>query len=119
MSVQQETKLKIPPSHVDLKDFEGIFKYQLLYPLVYFINWVMVLTGPFYYPRAYFYYCNALLAYMVVRMIFQSLTWTHLIISLSKIIKKESMPQKAVLQLNDLYHAIIIPSYKEDFQILS
>ena len=90
-----------------------------MYPLIYFINWVMVLTGPFYYPIAYFYYCISLLAYMTFRCILQCISWTHLVVDFHKVINQESAEQKAPLRLNDIYHAVIIPNYKEDSDILS
>jgi cellulose synthase/poly-beta-1,6-N-acetylglucosamine synthase-like glycosyltransferase len=79
----------------------------------------MVLTGPFYYPVAYFYYCIFMLAYIVFRSFLQCVSWTYVLINLSNFIKQDSVQQKVPIRLNNLYHAIIIPSYKEDFDILS
>lgn len=33
---------------MDSDDFEGVYKFKLIIPIIYVISWVLMLTGPFY-----------------------------------------------------------------------
>lgn len=60
---------------MDIKDFENNFKYKLYLPFVYVANWVLMLTGPFYFPSLYQRYYLCAIAYLAVRSIMTFL-WT-------------------------------------------
>jgi hypothetical protein len=53
---------------MDIKDFEGVFKYKLIIPLIFIINWSLIIIGPFYIPYQYQIYSFALTCYAFLRM---------------------------------------------------
>lgn len=36
---------------MDIQDFEGNFKYKLYLPVLYGFNWLLMIFGPFYFPK--------------------------------------------------------------------
>lgn len=50
-------KSNLSPHHskMDIRDFENNFKYKLFLPILYVVNWALMLTGPFFYPALYQY----------------------------------------------------------------
>ena len=54
---------------MDLSDFTNSRKYKIIMPIIYFISWTMMLTGPYYYPVLYinlYYTLTIYLAYKTI-----------------------------------------------------
>ena len=52
------------------EDFEGMFKYKLLLPGLYIVNWAIMLIGPLLYPVGYQMFTIVVFAYMLLKTIF-------------------------------------------------
>ena len=60
---------------MDIRDFENNFKYKLILPIIYVTNWILMVTGPFFFPVGYQKYYFVTIAYLTVRSIMTFL-WT-------------------------------------------
>ena len=52
---------------MDIRDFEGNFKYKLYLPSVYILNWMLMIVGPFYFPVEYQKYYLIAIFYLTLR----------------------------------------------------
>lgn len=59
---------------MDITDFDNTYKYKFFLPMLYVVNWALMLTGPFFYPAAYQYYCFAIFFVMGLKGV-QFVTW--------------------------------------------
>ncbi len=42
---------------MDIRDYDNTYRYKFFLPMLYVVNWALMLTGPFFYPAAYKIYC--------------------------------------------------------------
>jgi hypothetical protein len=54
---------------MDIRDFEGIYKYKLILPAMYIISWVSMFLGPSLFPVVYQAYCFLFLVWMALRLL--------------------------------------------------
>lgn len=54
---------------MDIRDFEGIYKYKLILPAMYIISWIAMFLGPSVFPIAYQKICFLVLIYMGFRLL--------------------------------------------------
>lgn len=54
---------------MDIRDFEGIYKYKLILPAMYIISWVSMFLGPSLFPVVYQAICFGVLLWMAIRLI--------------------------------------------------
>jgi hypothetical protein len=59
---------------MDIRDYDNIYKYKFFLPMLYVVNWALMLTGPFFYPAAYKIYCFSIFVFMGMKGI-QSIIW--------------------------------------------
>lgn len=59
---------------MDIRDYDNTYKYKFFLPMLYVVNWALMLTGPFFYPAAYKMYCFSIFVMMGLKGI-QSLIW--------------------------------------------
>ena len=52
---------------MDPADFEGIFKWKLLIPGMYVLNWILMIIGPLLFQRGYQIYCVTVIVYSLVK----------------------------------------------------
>ena len=128
---------------MDIRDFENNGKYKLFLPILYVVNWALMLTGPFFYPVAYQYICFAIILFMAFKSAITFICCLFSVYSGIKTLKKakqiaekkngqsgaeteteESTSLRQNEQIEDpstlkkeLY-AFIIPSYREDPELL-
>lgn len=112
---------------MDAKDFEGVHKWKFLIPGLYVLSWLLMIFGPLFFPYGYQIYCIIIIVYSLLKTL--GLTFGSLV---SLIMVKRTIKQLNVLNQEDAvnsenriiatedqyYHAIIIPSYKEDEDVL-
>lgn len=60
---------------MDIRDYDNTYKYKFFLPMLYVVNWALMLTGPFFYPAAYQIICFCIFLYMGLKGI-QSITWS-------------------------------------------
>lgn len=48
-------------------DFIGIYKWKLLIPLLYLINWLLMIIGPIYFTYHYQIYCVIIIIYSIFK----------------------------------------------------
>lgn len=49
------------------QDFNGIYKWKFLVPIVYIINWSLIVVGPLFFPYAYQIMCMIIITYSVLK----------------------------------------------------
>lgn len=54
---------------MDIGDFEGNFKYKLIIPTIYVLNWILIFLGPSVIPVAYQWYSIFGWSFMIVKML--------------------------------------------------
>jgi hypothetical protein len=54
---------------MDLKDFEGLFIFKLILPLMYIISWLSMFLGPAFFPVVYQKLCFAVLVYTGIKLL--------------------------------------------------
>lgn len=79
---------------MDLKDFEGVYKWKFLVPSVYMINWAFIPIGTIFFPYAYQIMCMIVIVYSVLKTLGLCL---GTLVSLIKF--KSSLKQIRVLSL--------------------
>jgi hypothetical protein len=60
---------------MDISDFDNTYKYKFFLPMLYVVNWALMLTGPFFYPAAYQMICMPIFILMGLKTI-QTSIWT-------------------------------------------
>lgn len=60
---------------MDIRDFEGNFKFKLYLPILYIINWALMIFGPFYFPLNYQTYYLCAMGYLAFRSVMTAI-WT-------------------------------------------
>lgn len=55
---------------MDITDFDGNQKFKYIVPSVYIINWILIITGPFFFPVYYQYYCFVAWIGMLFKMFY-------------------------------------------------
>ena len=108
---------------MDMDDFRDNFKYKLIPPFMYIFNWVLMFVGPFIFPAEYQMYCIVLLIWLF----FRGLVWlvgsvvacyrSNVIMNRAEKLKTE-LPDTYDPLRQQIIHAFIIPSYKEDEALL-
>lgn len=59
---------------MDMEDFNHNKKYKVILPILYIVNWVLMITGPAYYPVGYQVYTLTFISYIAVKTIL-NLSW--------------------------------------------
>jgi hypothetical protein len=59
---------------MDISDYDNTYKYKFFLPILYVVNWALMLTGPFFYPAAYQIYCFGVVIIMGLKGL-QSFLW--------------------------------------------
>lgn len=54
---------------MDIRDFEGIYKYKLILPVLYILSWIGMFLGPSVFPITYQKICFIVLIYMGLRLL--------------------------------------------------
>jgi hypothetical protein len=54
---------------MDIRDFDGNYKYKFIVPCFYVFSWIIMITGPFFFPVYHQYYCAAGWCIMIVKML--------------------------------------------------
>ena len=55
---------------MDIRDFEGNFKYKLIIPGLYVINWILIFLGPSVMPLCYQWYSILGWTFMIIKMLY-------------------------------------------------
>jgi hypothetical protein len=59
---------------MDIRDYDNIYKYKFFLPMLYVVNWALMLTGPFFFPAAYKMYCLCAFAFIAFKGL-QTIIW--------------------------------------------
>lgn len=70
------------------KDFDGIYKWKFLVPIIYIMNWSLVIIGPLLIPYAYQIFCMTVIVYSLLKGLGLCLGTLVSLINLKKTIKK-------------------------------
>jgi hypothetical protein len=54
---------------MDIRDFEGLYKYKFVLPIMYIVSWIAMFLGPSVFPVVYQRICFAVLIYMGLRLL--------------------------------------------------
>jgi hypothetical protein len=60
---------------MDIRDFEDNFKFKLYLPVLYAVNWALMILGPFLFPLHYQTYYLCAFAYLAFRSVMTAI-WT-------------------------------------------
>ena len=55
---------------MDITDFDGNQKFKYFIPSIYIINWILIITGPIFFPVYYQYYCAFAWIGMFLKMLY-------------------------------------------------
>jgi hypothetical protein len=102
---------------MDIRDFEGIYKYKLILPAMYIFSWISMFLGPSLFPVVYQGFCFAFLLWMALRLVmFGFINFVLLIGNCRVLSRAQNQKSSDYLQVRDqgeeILHAFIIPSYK-------
>lgn len=107
---------------MDISDFEGNFKFKLIIPALYVLNWIFIFLGPSVVPIAYQWYSIVGWIFMIGKMLYVN---TNMLIILRRTYKtlavnEDSLEKKyqIVSTVSRNIHCFIIPSYNEDMKLL-
>ena len=54
---------------MEIRDFQGLFKFKLIIPILYIINWVCMFVGPSFFPVVYQRITIIFLAYILFKIL--------------------------------------------------
>lgn len=121
-----ESKSSEMVTKMDLEDFSHNFKWKLFIPLIFMTSWSLMFLGPLYFPYGYQIFGFVVMGYAFVKTF---MMLPSFIIALCKMSKYDAVTRVKVPQLsqsdtqitnnNKIHHAFIIPSYREDIDLLS
>ena len=109
---------------MDIEDFKYNKKYKFFVPGLFIMSWTLIFVGPFTIPLLYQQFCLLLLIHLTIKSIG---ILTMSIIGFSKALKIFRKAEEIKAEHREgknsfnpeVYHAFIIPSYKEDEDLLA
>lgn len=108
---------------MDINDFKDNFKYKLIIPFIYILNWALMFVGPTFIQVQYQKVCIVALAYLCMKssimLVIAVIAFfkTHALLNRATDFKEQVYVENQLQ--HDILHAFIIPSYKEDVELLS
>lgn len=78
---------------MDIKDFEHIFKFKLVLPVMYIVSWISMFLGPSLFPVIYQRICFIILVYMGVKLLMFGITNFVLVVENCRIISRAQEEQ--------------------------
>lgn len=100
---------------MDISDFEGNFKFKLLIPALYVLNWIFIFLGPSVVPIVYQWYSILGWTFMIVKMIYMNYNMAIILQRTYRTLRQDSEPSENGYQVMPVYstniHCFIIPSY--------
>ena len=108
---------------MELSDFKGLNYFRFLVPAIFISCWVSMIAGPLYFNLPYREFCFVFYVYFILKTIYQlSLTISMCIkgnAALERAKNPNKNPRPVEAQYQEIYHAFVIPSYKEDIELLA
>lgn len=110
---------------MDIADFRDNFKYKLLIPFIYLLNWALMFVGPTFIQVQYQKICIVVLTYLCLKstcMLFIAVCAFFKSLAIFKRVETQdnTLPAQVESSLEqEILHAFVIPSYKEDIELLA
>ena len=102
---------------MDIRDFDGVFKYKFIMPALYIISWIAMFAGPTFFPVIYQRFAILAIGYLVLKVVSLSIIMGWINIGGYKIRNKMEQREKngapMMVGTEDLKYGFIIPNYKE------
>lgn len=107
-------------SEVDTRDFEDSYKFKYIMPSLYILGWVSLFLGPFYYPVFNQLICFIVLLIASCKYMMFGLMSFYLLYQNWRVLRRAQNPNKQKREEvgQEVYHAIIIPNYREHIQLI-
>ena len=83
---------------MDIRDFEDIYKFKLILPILYIVSWIGMFLGPSLFPVVYQRICFIILVYMGVKMLTFSFINFVLLVENCRIISRAQQTQNEKYQ---------------------
>ncbi len=111
-------------SFMDIRDFEGLFKFKLIVPGLYVLSWICIFLGPSLFPVVYQRYFIGLWLFMFIKMIYMLFNMVLILWRTYSTLKGYQAPPSPVSQSIpeiesyrsitpcNRYYAWVIPNYK-------
>ena len=106
-------------------DFKGTFKWKFLIPFLYIASWACMILGPLFFSYGYQIYCFVVIGYSLIKTAGLGISSAYAVYKLKKYVKNSEATtaayisnKNALTNTTNIYHTIIIPSYKEDEEVL-
>lgn len=100
---------------MDISDFEGNFKYKLIIPAIYVLNWIFVFLGPSVVPLVYQWYSIVGWIFMIVKMTYMNINMGVILYrtyrTLSPYEENVEIRYQTLPPPSRTIHCFIIPSY--------
>lgn len=116
---------------MDIADFQGLFKFKLIIPALYVFSWIAVFLGPSLFPVVYQRYCIGLWIFLLLKMCYLFFNMLVILARTYNTLKgyqSPPIPTAETMSVRDYqplpvncdrYYAFVIPSYKEDVDLLA
>ena len=109
---------------MDIRDFESIYKYKLILPAMYIVSWISMFLGPSLFPVVYQALCFGFLTWMALRLVmFGFINFVLLVGNCRVLSRVQNQKSSDYLHIREqgeeILHALIIPSYKEDIELIA
>lgn len=78
---------------MDIRDFEGIYKYKLILPAMYIISWIAMFLGPSLFPVVYQAICFGILLWMAFKLLTLGFINFVLLIGNTRILRRAQDPK--------------------------
>ena len=105
---------------MDLRDFKDIYKYKFIMPSVYVVSFITLILGPFYFPALNQLLCLPLIIIASFKFTLFALISFYLLYQNWRVLRRVTNPLAKIRNQvgEEVLHAIIIPNYKEDVEVI-
>lgn len=112
---------------MDIRDFQGLFKYKIALPIIYSISWIAMIVGPLFFEETYQKICIIVLIYANIKVVIMFIIVFIIIIKSRDIFKRVYQSNLANDFRNqdfsdssqEIYYGFIVPNYNEDIELIA
>lgn len=108
---------------MDITDFEGLFKYKLIIPILYIISWISMFAGPAFFPDIYQKIAIFLICYLDFKVITLAFVMMYINVKAYQIRKRkveaDANNNPTLIGAEEILFGFIIPNYKEDVEMMA
>jgi len=108
---------------MDINDYKGISYFRFLVPAIFIISWSGMFLGAQFAPLAYRKFSFVCYIYVVLKFVYQITLAINMVLKGNAALERAKNQEKRLRPVQamglEIYHAFVIPSYKEDLELLA